>query len=182
MKKEKEENKLKEDILDELKVQERRDRREQDNKKEDTIPQERRSGSDRRNNNLIGGRRKTDLTEEDAREFEKIMSSGDSQPLLDRLEKKNYRNLNDEAKKIEIKKTIGIHKLNNQRLSTLVFLVVLTACIISVMYYFVDKNVRIRRENEKQVTQIKQTLSKEKQAEVDRATLENMKKITEKGK
>lgn len=179
MKKENEGNELKKDILDELKLEERRDRREQKNESATSF-EERRSGSDRRNNNLIGGRRKTDLTEEDAKEFEKIISGGDAKKALDRLEEKNYRSLNDEAKKIEIKKTIGIHRLNSQRLSTLVFLVVLTACMISIMYYFVDKNIRIRRENEKQVNQITQTLSREKRLEVDKATLENMKKITEK--
>lgn len=167
---------LKEELLNDLNVESRIDRRGEKNTIAENNQKERRSGNDRRNDNLIGGRRKTDLTEEDAKEFEKIISSGDGEEALKRLEKNNYKNLNDEAKKIEIKRTIGIHKLNTQRLATLVFLVLLATCIISVIYLFVRKRTRTEAESKRQVNIIQQKLNKKLQAEVDSATLENLDK------
>lgn len=171
----KKEKTLKEELLENVAVGTRVDRREvkkEDPKSEGT--KDRRSGNDRRNNNLIGGRRKTDLTEEEAKEFEKIISGGDGQETLRRLEDRNYRSLNDEAKKIEIKKTIGIHRLNIKRLVTLVTLVFIAAALISTIYYFVDKSVRRINIEQNQVKQIKQELDRTLQNKVDNAALENI--------
>lgn len=170
---------LKEELLNDLNVESRVDRRGEKNDQPEVSKKERRSGNDRRNDNLIGGRRKTDLTEEDAKEFEKIISGGDGEEALKRLEKNNYKNLNDEAKKIEIKRTIGIHKLNAQRLATLVFLVLLATCVISVIYMFVRKRTKTEAENKRQVNIIQQKLNKKLQNEVDSATLENLDKAFE---
>lgn len=171
----KKEKTLKEELLENVAVGTRVDRREVEKEKpKNEGTKDRRSGNDRRNNNLIGGRRKTDLTEEEAKEFEKIISGGDGQEALRRLEDRNYRNLNDEAKKMEIKKTIGIHNLNIKRLVTLVTLVFIAAALISIIYYFVDKRARRIKIEQNQVTQIKQELDRTLQNKVDNAALENI--------
>lgn len=166
---------LKEEVMKNINMSERIDRREVEEKnKENNLNKDRRSGSDRRNNNLIGGRRKTDLSEAEAKEFEKILSSGDSEKALRRLEDRNYRNLNDEAKKIEIKKTIGEYKLNTKRLITLVTLVFIAASLISITLFFVNRKTKLKQKNQNQVTQIKQELNKTLQNKVDNAALENI--------
>lgn len=176
--KENNEMNIKDQVLKDLNVEKREERRNDVKRNEEF--KDRRSGDDRRNNNLIGGRRKTDLTEKDAKEFEKIISSDDGKKALDNLSKVGYKNLNDEAKKIEIKRTIGFHKLNSKRLATLVFLVLLTTAIISITYIFVNKRSRMEKESARQVNIIKQKLDKQRQNEVDSATLENLNKALKK--